>query len=260
MATGFFKVMSLSFGLLLGMQTAVSPAFAADLATIRSRGYLIVAVREHWRPLSFRDETGELVGLEVDLARQLAQRIFNDPEAVVLEVVPNRDRLSAVLEDRVDLAIAGITQTPGRMRLVSFSLPYYLDGAGFLVTDDHNLTLQTLTRGRIGLLQGSSTLAAVRYLLPQAQVVPLTSYRAGQGALLQGQVDAFAGDISTLVGWQQEQAGYRLLPTAITADPLAIALPHGTRYSDLRQMVNQSLRDWHQTGWLEERTTFWGLP
>ncbi|QQE64112.1 hypothetical protein GFS31_07900 [Leptolyngbya sp. BL0902] len=238
----------------------MSPVFAADLATIRARGYLTVAVREHWRPLSFRDDTGELVGLEVDLARQLAQRLFNDPNAVVLEVVPNRDRLSAVLEDRVDLAIAGLTQTPERMRLVSFSLPYYLDGAGFLVLEDRPVTLQSLAQGRIGLLQGASTLAAVRYLLPQAQLVPLPSYQAGQGALSQGQVDVFAGDVSTLVGWQQEQTGYRLLPTVITADPLAIALPHGSQHHDLRQMVNQSLRDWHQNGWLEERTSFWGLP
>lgn len=260
MAIGYLRVVSLALGTILGMQATVSPVFAADLATIRSRGYLIVAVRDHWRPLSFRDETGELVGLEVDLARQLAQRIFDDPDAVVLEVVPNRDRLPAVMEDRVDLAIAGLTQTPARMRLVSFSLPYYLDGAGFLVQADQNVTLETLARGRIGLLQGSSTLAAVRYLLPQAHLVPLESYRAGQGSLSQGQIDAFAGDVSTLVGWQQEQAGYRILPTLITAEPLAIALPHGTQFNDLRQVVNQSLRDWHQNGWLEERTTVWGLP
>lgn len=257
---GFLRVLRLGFGLILGVQVAVPPVFAADLKTIQDRGYLVVAVREHWRPLSFRHEAGDLVGLEVDLARQLAQRLFGDPDALVLEVVTNRERLPAVLEDRVDLAIAGLTQTPERMRLVSFSLPYYVDGAGFLVREDRPITLQSLARGRIGLLQGSSTLAAVRYLLPQAQVVPLASYRAGQEALQQGQVDAFSGDVTTLVGWQQEQAGYQILPTLITADPLAIALPHGTQFNDLRQVVNQSLREWHQTGWLEERTRFWGLP
>lgn len=257
---GSLRLAMLGFGLTLGVQIAVSPVFAADLETIQARGYLVVAVREHWRPLSFRDETGELVGLEVDLARQLAQRIFDDPDALMLEVVSNRDRLPAVLEDRADVAIAGITQTPERTRLVSFSLPYYLDGAGFLVREDRGCTLQSLGRGRIGLLQGSSTVAAVRYILPQAQLIPLGSYQAGLAHLQQGQVEAFAGDVTTLVGWQQEQAGYTLLPTLITAEPLAIALPYGSQFNDLRHLVNQSLRDWHQTGWLEERTTFWGLP
>jgi polar amino acid transport system substrate-binding protein len=250
----------LGFGLILGGQMTVPPIFAADLDTIQARGYLIVAVREHWRPLSFRNQAGELAGLEVDLARQLAQRIFDNPDALVLEVVSNRERLPAVLEDQVDLAIAGITQTPERRRLVSFSLPYYLDGAGVLVRADRPSTLQALAQGRIGLLQGSSTLAALRYLLPQAQLVPAESYQAGLAQLQQGQVEAFAGDVSTLVGWQQAQPGYTLLPTVLTAEPLAIALPHGTQFNDLRHVVNQSLREWHQSGWLEERTTFWGLP
>lgn len=257
---GSLRLSWLGFSLVWGAQMAVSPVFAADLQTIQARGHLVVAVREHWRPLSFRNDAGDLVGLEVDLARHLAQRIFDNPDAVVLEVVSNPDRLSAVLENRVDLAIAGITQTPERMRIVSFSLPYYLDGAGFLVRDNQSHTLQSLARARIGLLQGASTLAAVRYLLPQAQIVPLASYQSGLDYFEQGHLEGFAGDVSTLVGWQQSQAGYTLLPTIITADPLAIAIPHGTRYNDLRHLVNQSLRDGHQTGWLEERTTFWGLP
>jgi len=260
MSMGSLRLLRLGFGLILGVQVAVPPVFAADLKTIQARGYLVVAVRDQWRPLSFRNQAGDLVGLEVDLARQLAQRIFDDPDALVLEVVYNRDRLPVVLEDRVDLAIAGITQTPERTRLVSFSLPYYLDGAGFLVREDRDRTLQSLNRGRIGLLQGSSTMAAVRDILPQAQLVPLASYQSGLDHLQRGQVEAFAGDVSTLVGWQQEQSGYTLLPTVLTAEPLAMALPHGTQFNDLRHLVNQSLREWHQSGWLEERTTFWGLP
>ncbi|NJL46244.1 MAG: hypothetical protein HC929_00445 [Leptolyngbyaceae cyanobacterium SM2_5_2] len=53
--------------LVVGAQCAVSPVFAAaDLETIQARGHLIVAVREGWRPLSFRTDQGELVGLEVE--------------------------------------------------------------------------------------------------------------------------------------------------------------------------------------------------
>ena len=102
----------LGFGLLLGVQLSVLPVFAADLETIRARGHLVVAVREGWRPLSFRDGDDRLVGLEVDIARGLAAEIFADPEAVVFTVVPNRDRLPAVLDDRVDVAIAGLTIGP----------------------------------------------------------------------------------------------------------------------------------------------------
>lgn len=250
----------LGFGLALGAQLAALPVFAADLDTILARGYLIVGVRESWQPLSFRDRDGNLVGLEIDIARGLAEAIFDDPEAVEFTVVANTDRLPAVLEDRVDVAIAGVTLTASRQRLVSFSPPYYLDGAAVLVHDPRYSRLEDLQQQRLGVLQGSSTVAVVRYLLPRATLTPLFSYREALNRLSSGQIDAFAGDITVLTGWQQNHSGYYLVPSLLSAEPLAIALPKGTQYTDLRTLIGQTVTQWHQNGWLEDRSTFWGLP
>lgn len=250
----------LGFGLALGVQLAALPVFAADLDTIRARGHLVVGVREGWRPLSFRDRDDHLVGLEIDIAQGLATAIFGDPTAVEYTVVPNSDRLLAVLEDRVDVAIAGITQTPGRQRLVSFSPPYYLDGAAVLVRDPDRQSLEALQRRRLGVLQGSSTVAVVRYLLPQTTLAPLQSYQEALSRLSDGQIDGFAGDVTVLTGWQQVYDGYYLVPKLLSVEPLAIALPKGTQYTDLRTIVSETVLQWHQTGWLEDRATFWGLP
>lgn len=250
----------LGFGLALGAQLAALPVFAADLDTIRARGHLVVGVREDWRPLSFRDRDGGLVGLEIDIARGLAAAIFGNPEAVEFTVVANTDRLPAVLEDRVDVAIAGVTLTAGRQRLVSFSPPYYLDGAAVLVNDPQYQRLDDLQQQRLGVLQGSSTVSVVRYLLPQATLIPVFSYQEALSRLSSGQIDAFAGDITVLMGWQQNYSGYYLVPSLLSAEPLAIALPKGTQYTDLRTLVSQTVTEWHQNGWLEDRATFWGLP
>ena len=250
----------LGLGLALGAQLAALPVFAADLDTIRERGYLVVAVREGWRPLSFRDRDGNLVGLEIDIARGLAAAIFADPEAVEFTVLPNRDRLPAVLDDRVDLAIAGLTLTAGRQRLVSFSPPYYLDGAGILVRDPNVQSLVDLQRRRLGVLQGASTVSVVRHLLPAVTLTPLASYQEALRRLSSGQIDGFTGDVTVLIGWQQEHSGYYLVPRLLSAEPLAIALPKGTQYTELRSLVGQTVTDWHHNGWLEERSTFWGLP
>ncbi|MBD1915227.1 MULTISPECIES: transporter substrate-binding domain-containing protein [Cyanophyceae] len=250
----------LGFGLALGAQLAVLPVFAADLDTIRARGHLVVAVRDGWQPLSFRDREGDLLGLEVDLAHGLATAIFADPAAVEFVVVPNGDRIPAVLEDRADVAIAGLTLTSGRQRLVSFSPPYYLDGTAVLVRDPQMQSLSDLQRQRLGVLQGASTVAIVRYLLPLAILTPLSSYQDAFNRLSTGQIDGFAGDVTVLSGWQQAHSGYYLVPSLLSAEPLAIALPKGTQYTELRTLINQTVIDWHQSGWLEERTTFWGLP
>ncbi|MDA0269137.1 MAG: transporter substrate-binding domain-containing protein, partial [Cyanobacteria bacterium] len=68
------------FGIALGMHLGVSPVvLSADLDTIQDRGHLVVAVKDTWRPLGFIDEKGELVGFEIDLARQLAADLLGDP-------------------------------------------------------------------------------------------------------------------------------------------------------------------------------------
>ncbi|NJL49884.1 MAG: transporter substrate-binding domain-containing protein [Leptolyngbyaceae cyanobacterium SM2_5_2] len=250
-----------SLGMVLGVQLAVPPiSVAADLETIEARGYLVVAVRDGWRPLSFRDQSENLVGLEIDIARQLATEIFADPNAVVFQVVTNTERLSTILKDQADVAIAGLTITPSRMRLVNFSPPYYLDGAGILVPEGRFQSLQDIQRRRIGVLQDSSTIPSVRYLLPVAELVPFTSYQAAYSSLSSGQIEAFAGDVTVLVGWQQEVPGYQLIPELLSADPLAVVMPKGNQYSSLRALVENALTTWHETGWLEERATFWGLP
>ncbi len=249
------------FSLVLGVQGFAAPvAFSADLATIEERGYLVVAVKDNWRPLGFVDEGGDLVGLEIDIATRLAVELFDDPTAVQLVPVSNLERLSAVLNDEVDLAIAGLAITPMRQRVVSFSTPYYLDGTAFLTRDPAIRDLQDLAQGTIALIDGSEAVTHVNYLLPTATLVGIDSYQEGYEMAAAGQVEAIAADLTVLSGWVQEYPNYRLLPSVLTAEPLAIAFPKGNQYADLQRFVNGTIDEWHADGWLEERATYWGLP
>lgn len=249
------------FGLVLGVQWIAAPvALSADLATIRERGYLVVAVKDNWRPLGFVNADGDLVGLEIDIAAGLAEALLGDATAVKYLPVPNRDRLAAVLNDEVDLAIAGVSITPMRQRVVSFSTPYYLDGTAFLTRDPQVQDLQDLQQGTIALLEGSEAVTHVNYALPTATLVGVASYVEGYNVLEAGQAEAIAADLTVLTGWEQEYPSYRLLPTLLTAEPLAVVLPKGNQYTDLRQQVNEAINEWHASGWLEERATRWGLP
>jgi beta-glucosidase/6-phospho-beta-glucosidase/beta-galactosidase/ABC-type amino acid transport substrate-binding protein len=68
-------------GLPEGPLPLASPGSA--LRRIQDRGHLIVAVKEDVPGLGYRDpETGQFSGLEIDLARAIAERIFDDPDAV----------------------------------------------------------------------------------------------------------------------------------------------------------------------------------
>lgn len=244
----------------LGVQVISShPANSATLRDIQRRGALVVAVKDNLRPLGFRDYQGNLQGLEIDLAQRLAKDLMGREGAIDLQPVSNSDRLNVVISGKVDIAIAQITTTNSRSRLVEFSVPYYADGTS-LVTK--NLaTTSDITNQSIAVLNGSSTAGEVRFRFPQARLVLVNSYQAAKELLDRGEAIAFAGDTSVLTGWVQTYPEYRLFSRLeLYSNILAIAMPKGTQYQDLHQQINILITRYQQEGWLQSRIKYWGLP
>lgn len=241
----------------LGM---TSSGDAAELAVIQQRRRLIVAVKENVRPLGFRDQTGQLKGLEIEIAQRLAQELLGNSEAVTLQPVINRDRLAVVMNGQVDLTIAGVTATAPRTRIVSFSTPYYMDGAALLTAQPDIRRLADIRDRTIAMLQDSSTIDVIKYFLPRARLISVASYQEGQELLRTGKAQLFAGDASILSGWAQASPQYRLLPTLLSAEPLCIVMPKGQQYDSLRRAVNAAIERWRAEGWLQQRAAYWGLP
>ncbi|MBC6421084.1 MAG: transporter substrate-binding domain-containing protein [Hormoscilla sp. SP12CHS1] len=233
---------------------------AAELEAIAQRGYLIVGVKDNLRPLGFRDARGNLQGLEIDIARRLAAELLGSPDAVKLQPLANQDRLDVVQSRAVDLAIARVTTTEPRLRIVSLSRPYYIDGTAFVTKLEIVGQLEDLAGQRIALLNGASTIASVRYFLPKARLVGVDSYQEALALLESGAADVFAADASVLAGWVQEYRQYRLLPYLISAEALSVVMPKGLQYDDLRRQVNQAISRCQESGWLDERAKHWGLP
>lgn len=235
---------------------------SAELTDIQQRGQLIVAVKDNVRPLGFRDAAGNLQGLEIDIAKRLAEELLGKSDAVVLQPVKNTERLNAVLDGKVDLVIARVSATESRSRLVDFSRPYYLDGTGFVTknTSKDLATLNDLTTKKIAVIKDSSTIPVVKYHLPGAQLVGVDSYEQARSLLEKGDADAFAADNSVLSGWVQEYPQYRMLPVRLSAQALCVMMPKGLQHSQLYQKVNDAIARWQKSGWLAERIAAWGLP
>ncbi len=253
----------LSLGIFWGAQI-FAPSFgvAADLEEIRDRGYLIVAVKDNWEPLGFRDdETGELVGLEIDIARQLAASLLGDANAVEFKPVRNTERLNVVIDQDVDIAIAVVTASDTRRRIVDFSVPYYLDGTAFITQNPAIQSFATLRQHPIAVLERSSTIARVRSQMPTATLVGVSSYQEAKDFLDANPMASFAGDASVLGGWVSTYPDYQLVPVPLLeADPLAVVVPKGLDYDPLRRTINTVLQDLHDSGWIDERLRYWNLP
>jgi len=235
-------------------------ASATQMPEIQQRGYLTVAVKDNLRPLGFRDASGNLQGLEIDLAQRLAVDLVGKAEAVKFKPVANRDRLSVVLDKKVDFAIARVTATESRSRIVSFSVPYYLDSTVLVTKNTSVQQLSDLAKQKIAVLNNSSTIAKVRYYVPNAELVGVNSYDEAREGIENNAAVAFAADASVLSGWVQQYPQYRLLPIKLSTEPLSVVMPKGLQYDELRRNVNQAIARYLAEGWLQQRSKYWGLP
>ena len=245
----------IGIALLVTMPKAIA---AREWSEIKSEEKLKVAVKEDVRPLGFIDENDNLVGLEIDIARKLAEELLEDSEAIEFVPVANQERLQVVLEDEVDLAIARVAVTTPRSRIVDFSPHYYLDGTG-IVTKTEIKNSDSLNASRIAVLKNSATIAVVRNRLPNATLIGADSYQEALELIETNRADAFAGDRSILTGWVQEYPAYNLLPERLSGAALAIVMPKGLQYRQLRSQIDRAVANWKKSGWLEERIEYWGL-
>jgi len=255
-----FFSFSLVIGLVAVSLMASTPVFSASLEEIQERGKLIVAVKDNLRPLGFRGKDGTLQGLEIDLAKRLAEELLGKSDAVVLQPVTNLERLNVVLQGKVDLAIARVTATDSRLRLVYLSAPYYVDGTGLVTKDTSIKQLSDLATKKIAVLNVSNTIAVVRHNLPRAKLVGVKSYEEARSLLENGGAQAFAADKSVLTGWVQEYSEYKLLPERLSAEALCVVIPKGVKYGKLQLQVNGAIARWQASGWLAQRVAAWGLP
>ena len=232
---------------------------ARELSKIESKGKLKVAVKDNLPPLGFINPEGNLVGLEIDIAQKLAEELLGDTDAIEFLSVNNQERLQVLLDDEVDIAIARVAVTTPRARMVDFSPHYYLDGTSIVTNNPNIEKINDLNRSRIAVLKNSVTIAVIRNRLPNAILVGVDSYQEALEKIEANQAEAFAGDRSILTGWIQEYPNFKILPARLSGAALAVVMPKGLQYKELRAKVNQAISQWKQSGWLKERIEHWGL-
>ena len=83
-------------------------------------------------PYAFVNRNRELVGLDIEMAHQLA----NDLQ-VRLQLVPTSaiDFATALEQGRCDIGTGGIVATPGRAAVAAFSMPYMHESLAFVMPD-----------------------------------------------------------------------------------------------------------------------------
>src|SRR6478752_1900469 len=118
-------------GALLGLVAMGVAAQADVLDDIKKRGTLIVGVKADYKPFGFREPSGGIIGLEPDLAADVAKKL-----GVKLELVPvvSANRMEFLNQGKIDLMIATMSDKPERRKIVQVIEPlYYSDAVNVLL-------------------------------------------------------------------------------------------------------------------------------
>jgi polar amino acid transport system substrate-binding protein len=121
---------ALVFGLLCSLCCAAENSSAGKLEDIRAKSVLVVGTKADYPPFGYRDAQGKIIGLEPDLAADVAKRL-----GVKLELVPvtAANRMQLLQEGKIDLMIATMGVNEEREKAVGVIYPnYYASGVAIL--------------------------------------------------------------------------------------------------------------------------------
>jgi polar amino acid transport system substrate-binding protein len=221
----------------IGLISVCGQAFAAGEGTrvspvidrIVAKKELVVGTAASMPPLNMTTKDGQIIGLEMDLAR-----LFADGMEVKLTVKPMRfnDLLPALAAGQVDMVLSGMTMVPARNLRVAFVGPYFASGKSILTKKANVESLDEI--GKMNnpekvfvALKGSTSQMFVERLMPKAKLVLAEDYGQAVAMVRNDKAVAMVADypICMVSVYRYPEAGLITLEKPISYEPIGIALP-----------------------------------
>jgi polar amino acid transport system substrate-binding protein len=194
----------MKFATMLGA-LALSFAFLAPTASaqesqldvVLKRDKLIVGTYSTSPPLAYVDDSGNLVGFEIDMAHQIAKDLLGDPNKVEFVVLQSDGRFPAALSGKIDFGLCSTTITGDRAVRIAFTRPYLDTGGSIIARRDAGIkTIQELNNPKYtyAILNVPPAIARAKQVMPNVQQLLLDSPSALFLAVKTGRATAFAID------------------------------------------------------------------
>ncbi len=256
------NVSRLVFSVMLGSAIAASMIAAASakdtMTEIKGRGKLVVGVKQDYRPYGFLDPSGKIVGLEPDLAADVAKRL-----GVKLELVPviASNRMQFLQQGRTDLMIATMTDNPERREQVGIVQPdYYAAGVNVLAKKGAGISSWQALKGKsLCAIQGAFYNKQMQDEYG-AQLLAFPGTAEALNALKSGNCIAFVYDDSFINPTSQlpEYAGYDTPLPSIEVKPWGLAVAKDD--PQFQAFMSDVVKDWFRTGFIIDLDKKYKLP
>lgn len=194
-----------------------------DFANVIKRDKLIVGVRDDAPPFGFKDEKGNLVGYDIDLAKIIAKDILGNENKVEFIPVTASNRIMKLSAGEVDFLIATMSITNQRQQILDFSVPYFVAGQAILVNSSSKATsLSDFEGKKLIIVFGSTSERNLRTNVPEVTVIGYKNYNDAYRALKQNKADGIVADDTILLSYVLKDKSVKLLPKRYSKEPYAV--------------------------------------
>ena len=117
----FFKNTISSLALVAMSAGTVSAQCTNDVWNkVMSSGKIVIGVKADYKPWGFRDDSGNLVGMEIDMAMDVAAKMGVEAELVPVQ---SSNRMQFLEQGKIDMMIATMSDRADRRKIVGIPGP-----------------------------------------------------------------------------------------------------------------------------------------
>ncbi len=247
----------------VGWAAVASSAQAActndTLKKVLERGKIVVGVKADYKPWGFRDPSGKIVGMEVDMANDVGEALGVEVDTVPVQ---SSNRMQFLQQGKVDIFIATMSDRSDRRKVVGIpEPPYYTSGTNVLAAKKVGLKSWNDLEGKpVCGKQGAfyNKIVAKRY---GAKIVAFVGNAEAKQALKDGRCVAWVYDDASIMAdlvsgnWDD----YEMPLQTEDDNPWGLAVPLAERDCALGQFMSGMIYNWHVSGRLRELEKKWGI-
>ncbi len=242
-------VMSMALMLLSGCGSKASEKDL--LGRIQEAGKITIAMEGNWAPWTYEDESGNLMGFEVEVSGAVAEKLGVTPEYITGEW---DGLLAGVQAGRYDLMANGVGYSEERANAYTYS-DFYAFNRTVLVVRDDNTDISSMEdlKGKVTCNSANSTyqITAENY---GATVKDIESLDGTIEELLAGRVDATLNAEVSINDYMKEQpdAAIKVVAVDPEIEKVGMIMPIGDDSASLCEAVNKALQELRNEGKLAE--------
>ena len=219
------------------------------LAQIKEKGTITVAMEGTWAPWTYHDADDNLVGYDVEVAQNIAEKLGVEVNFVEGEW----DGLLAGLDDgRYDIMVNGVGVTEERAEKYNFSTPYAYNRTAVIVRGDYDeINSMEDLEGKTTANTISSTYAT-QAEAHGATVTGVDDLNQTIELLLSGRIDATLNAEVVFADYVKEhpEAKIRIATFSDEVEKVAIPIRKGDDTATLLAAVNDALKEMSEDGTL----------